>query len=44
MNPIFMIGLAPLSWRFSVTRRKPGKLVLAFGPLRAAWHNPGRAS
>jgi hypothetical protein len=39
MNPLIMIGLAPLSWRFGVTRSKPGKLVLAFGPFRIAFHN-----
>ena len=38
MYNLFMIGIAPLSWRLGVVRRKPGKLVLAFGPLRFAAH------
>lgn len=39
MNPLFLIGLAPLSWRFGITRRKPGKLVFALGPVRFSFHN-----
>jgi hypothetical protein len=36
---MLFIGIAPLSWRFGVVRRKPGKLVLACGPLRLSLHN-----
>lgn len=39
MNPLILIGIAPLSWRLGVTRSKPGKLVLAFGPFRLSLHN-----
>lgn len=39
MNPLALIGLAPISWRLGVVRRKPGKLVVAFGPLRLSFHD-----
>lgn len=39
MNPLALIGLAPLSWRFGTVRRKPGKMVWAFGPIRFSFHN-----
>lgn len=38
MNYLFMIGLAPLSWRLGVIRRKPGKTVWAVGPVRFSVH------
>lgn len=41
MVPALFIGIAPTSWRLGVTRSKPGKLVLAFGPLRLAFHDLG---
>lgn len=41
MNYLVMIGIAPLSWRLGVVRRKPGKLVLSFGPLRLSTHYLG---
>ena len=39
MSPLVLVGIAPLSWRFGVVRRKPGKLVRAFGPFRISFHN-----
>lgn len=39
MDPLVMIGLAPLNWRIGVVRHKVGKLVWAFGPLRLSFHN-----
>lgn len=39
MSPLILCGIAPLSCRFGVVRRKPGKLVLAFGPFRLSFHN-----
>jgi hypothetical protein len=38
MNPLFMIGIAPLSWRLGVTGKKPGKVVYALGPFRVSYH------
>lgn len=39
MNPLFMVGVAPVSWRFGVVRHKPGvKTVFALGPFRMALH------
>lgn len=42
MNPLILIGLAPLSWRLGVVRSKPGKWVFALGPLRISAHNLAR--
>lgn len=39
MNPLVLIGVAPLSWRLGIIRRKPGKMVLAVGPIRLSFHN-----
>lgn len=39
MNPLVLFGIAPLSWRFGALRRKPGKAVYAFGPLRFSFHD-----
>lgn len=39
MNPLFLVGLAPLSWKLGVVRHKPGKLVVALGPIRFSFHN-----
>jgi hypothetical protein len=39
MHPLFMVGIAPTSWRLGVVRYKPGvKIVLGLGPLRVAFH------
>lgn len=38
MFNLFMIGIAPFSWRLGCTRRAPHKVVLAFGPFRLALH------
>lgn len=37
-HTIWMIGIAPTSWRYGAIRRKEGKSVFAFGPLRFARH------
>lgn len=39
MNPLVLVGLAPISWRLGIVRRKPGKLVISVGPLRLSFHN-----
>ncbi len=39
MGPLILFGIAPLSWKVGVMRRKPGKLVLALGPLRLSLHD-----
>jgi hypothetical protein len=41
-NPLVLVGIAPLSWRFGVVRSKPGKRVYAFGPFRLSLHNLAR--
>lgn len=42
MNKLFMVGFAPLSWRWGCVRTKPGvKSVYACGPFRFAIHNLG---
>jgi hypothetical protein len=43
MNPLVLIGIAPISWRLGVVRSKPGKLVFALGPLRLSFHNLEKA-
>jgi len=40
-NSLFMVGIAPFSWRLGVVRNKPGKWVGAFGPLRLSLHHVG---
>lgn len=39
MNPLLLIGIAPISWRFGIVGRKPGKIVIALGPFRLSLHN-----
>ena len=38
MNRLWMIGIAPTSWRLGLVRRNAVKSVWALGPLRFASH------
>lgn len=38
MNFLFMVGIAPTSWRLGTVRSTPYKVVYALGPFRLAIH------
>ena len=38
MTYMWMIGIAPFSWRLGLVKRTEFKGVYALGPLRFAWH------
>lgn len=41
MNYLWMIGLAPFSWRLGLVKKTDRKSVYALGPFRYAWHDIG---